>query len=534
LLPGAPGCLVLVTSRSQLAGLVATDGAYPIALDLLSPDEARELLARRIGAARTAAHPEAVAEIVTRCAQLPLALAIVAARAATNPQVPLPVLARELGDTRDRLGALTADDPATDLRAVFSWSYRTLTPEAARLFRLLGSHPGPDISAPAAASLAGLPVELVLPLLLELVQAHLISEHSLGRYAFHDLLHTYAAEQAKNTDQDADRLAAARRTLDHYLHTGHAAALLVNPHRDPIELGAPEPGTTPAPVVDHQEALAWFDAERGVLVAAAWSMAATGADRHVWQLAWTMAEFLDRRGHWQDWTATQRAAIAAAGRLGDHAAQAFAHRSVARSYRRLGQLEDAYTHYQHALGLSQHTGDLVGQAHTHMNIGMVRTRQGRHTESLDHVQRALGLYEVACHRVGQAAALNNLGWLHAQLGEYQSALAACKQSLALHQELGNEHGEADAWDSLGYVQHQLNDHAEATTCYRRALDRYRALGDRYWEANTLTHLGDTYTAAGEVDAAQQAWEQALSILDELDHPTAGELRAKLATRIGVA
>lgn len=133
--------------------------------------------------------------------------------------------------------------------------------------------------------------------------------------------------------------------------------------------------------------------------------------------------------------------------------------------------------------------------------------------------------------MGEAAALNNVGWLHAQLGEHESALTACRQALALHQELGNEHGEADTWDSLGYVCHQLGRYAEAAAHYGHALVRYRTLGDRYWEANTLTHLGDTHQAAGDVDSAQVAWASALAILDDLDHPTADQLRAKLATHV---
>ena len=156
LLPGTTGCLVLVTSRSQLSGLAVTDGANLIDLDLLTPTEARDLLAARIGSGRVAAEPQATEEIIARCERLPLALAIAAARAAVRPTFPLHAIASELRG--GRLDALsTGDDPASDARAVFSWSYRTLTPAAARMFRLLGLHPGPDISSLAAASLVGFP-----------------------------------------------------------------------------------------------------------------------------------------------------------------------------------------------------------------------------------------------------------------------------------------------------------------------------------------------------------------------------------------
>jgi hypothetical protein len=161
LLPGAPGCLVLVTSRNRLTSLIATAAAHPVPLDLFTTAEARDLLTHRLGHLRATTEPDAVDLLITRCARLPLALAIVAARGATNSHTPLTTLATELADARTRLDTLADAEPATDLRAVFSWSYTTLSRPAARLFRLLGLHPGPDLATPAAASLAGLaPTEM--------------------------------------------------------------------------------------------------------------------------------------------------------------------------------------------------------------------------------------------------------------------------------------------------------------------------------------------------------------------------------------
>src|SRR5262249_17800600 len=152
---------VLVTSRNQLTSLIAADDAHPITLDLLTDGEAQELLAQRLGIHRVTAEPAAVAEIITRCANLPLALALVAARAAIRPHAGLQVLAEELRDAQQRWQMLTGDDPTTDVQALLSWSYQALTPAGARLFRLLGLHPGPDLSAAAAISLAGLPPSAV-------------------------------------------------------------------------------------------------------------------------------------------------------------------------------------------------------------------------------------------------------------------------------------------------------------------------------------------------------------------------------------
>ncbi|HEU4425402.1 MAG TPA: BTAD domain-containing putative transcriptional regulator, partial [Pilimelia sp.] len=217
LLPGAPGCLVLITSRNQLTSLVAAEGAHPVPLDLLTASAARQLLSRRLGASRTAAEPEAVDEIIERCAGLPLALAVVAGRAATQPRLPLAALAGELRDAQSRLDALHGGDHAADVRTVFSWSYRTLGARAARLFRLLGLHPGPEVGIPAAARLAGLPADDVRPLLAELTRAHLVVEHAAGRFTCHDLLRAYAAELARLVDPDRERRAALHRIIDHYL-----------------------------------------------------------------------------------------------------------------------------------------------------------------------------------------------------------------------------------------------------------------------------------------------------------------------------
>jgi tetratricopeptide (TPR) repeat protein len=527
LLPGTPGCLVLVTSRSRLSGLVAADGAHPVLLDLLSPAEGRELLTRRLGAARVNAEPDAVDEIVDRCARLPLALAIVAARAATHPAFGLADLAGELRDTHRRWATLTNDDAATDVGSVFSWSYQALSPDAARLFRLLGLHPGPDITAPAAASLAGLTPPQVRPLLSALTQAHLLAEPTPGRYALHDLLRDYAAEQAVATDADEARHAASRRMLDHYVHTAYAADRLLSTLRDPIDIGRPEPGCEPETLADAGQALDWFHAEHHVLLAAVNHAAATGFDRVTWRLAWALTTYLDRGGLWFDWIATMRPAAAAARRIGEASAEALAHRLLARAYMRLHHLDGAYTHLQHALDLFARGGDQVGQAHTHLNLSDLWEQQGRQAEAVEEARRALDLYRAAGHRPGQADALNTVGWCLAQKGAYAEAIPYCEEALVLHRDLGPGIVQATTWDSLGFAHHHLGHHTEAIACYRAAVDMFRGLGARADEATTLTGLGDAHQAAGDIAAARDAWRRALAILDDLAHPDADDVHARL-------
>jgi DNA-binding SARP family transcriptional activator/tetratricopeptide (TPR) repeat protein len=527
LLPGSPTVVVLVTSRNQLTSLVAAEGAQPLTVDLLSTAEAHQLLAGRLGPARIAAEPVAVDRIVTRCARLPLALAIVAARAVTEPASSLDTLASALLEARGGLDALSGDDPATDMRAAFSWSYRALRPAAARLFRLLGLYPGPDISVPAAASLAGVPVDQVRPVLAELTTVHMLTEHSPGRYGLHDVLHAYAAELLEQVEPEPEREQAMRRMFDHYVHTAFGADRRIAAHRVPIDLDPAAPGVVPEDIADAGAAMAWFTAERPVLLTAVHRAADRGLDVHARQLAWTLAVFLDRQGYWHDLAAIQQAAIDAARRMTDRHGQARAHRSLAQAYAQLGRYDEAEAQFQHALGLSRELGDVKGEAGTHFNLAWLFGLQGSHRTARDHAAAALELYRASDDRLGQAQALNNLGWFHAQLDDHRQALACCEQALPLLQALGEQAGEAATWDSLAYIHHRLGQYGQAVDCYRHAVEMYRLIGDRLEEAVTLTGLGDIHHANGHDDAARDAWRKALVILDDLGHRNADTVRAKL-------
>jgi tetratricopeptide (TPR) repeat protein/transcriptional regulator with XRE-family HTH domain len=533
LLPASAGTLVLVTSRSQLTGLAAADGARLLSLDVLAPGEAAELLAARIGPARAAAEPGAVSEIATLSGCLPLAVAIAAARAATRPSLPLAALADELRDASSRLDALDAGDPAASVRAVFSWSVRHLSPEAARLFRLLGLHPGPHISGAAAAGLAGCDPARTRRHLSELARAALIAERADGRYAVHDLLLAYAAEQARDTGSEPERGAAIGRVLDHYLHTAAHAARLLNPSHEPVVLAPPRPGAVPGQPADHQHALAWFEDEHQVLLAAIALAVQSGFDVHAWQIPWALAPFLQTRGHWQEWAATQRTALSAATRLEDMAAQAVCSRLLAVASSDLGDYDESARLFSASLTLYQRLGNRLGEAKVQFNLAAVAEGQGRHADMLGHAEKALHLYRAIGDKASEAAALNNVGWTHALLGDYEQARAVCQHALALCREVGHPWLEGYVWDSLGYAEHHMGNLGQATACYQRALTLHREAGDRYTEAEALVHLGETCQAAGDPGPAQEAWQQALAIFDELrNRDAADKLRAMIASTGG--
>jgi DNA-binding SARP family transcriptional activator/tetratricopeptide (TPR) repeat protein len=527
LLPGGTGCAALVTSRSQLTGLVAVEGAQPFFLDVLSEAEACELLVGRLGAQRVMAEPAAATELAGLCAGLPLALSVAAARAAARPSFTLSALAAELRSDEGRLDALGTEDADGSVREVLSWSYRQLSGPAARMFRLLGVHQGPEISAPAAASLAGLGVPQARRALAELASAHLVAESAPDRFGFHDLLRAYAGELAVADGADAERAAAVRRVLDHYLITANAAYPLLYPARDPLVLGKAAPGTTPERVTSRAQARAWFAAEHQVLLAATAKATAAGFDVHAWQLPAALSEFLDREGHWHDLAVTQRSALAAAGRAGDRVGLAHAHLGLAMACLRLRCYDEGRAHARRAIAEFRELGDQAREARSRVFLGTACGEQGQHAAARRHTEHALRLYQAIGHRAGQAHAMTNLGWHAAALGDYQAALGCCQQALGLHRELGNALGEAHSWDYTGYVRDRLGRHDDAVDCYRRALGLLRQVSDRSEQAGVLTRLGDAHRALGDRSAARDAWQQALAVLDDLHDPDAAQVESRL-------
>lgn len=528
LLPGTPTAVVVITSRDQMAPLIAIDGAHPLPLDILTHPEARALLVRRLGEHRVASEAAASWEIISACARLPLALNIAAARAQLSHSS-LAALAAELRAADRGLDPFDLGETSAGVRSVLSWSYALLTEPAARLFRLLGLHPGPDISPEAAASLAGMSVSTTVGLLTELTRANLLAEHVAGRYAFHDLLRGLAVESAVRHDDEQSRRTSLAAAYDYYAHSADAADRLLNPQRDPMPLPLAQSaeGAIRKRFEDRDEAAAWFSAERAVLLAAVSHAVETGHDPHAWQLAWSLDTMLYRQGHWHDLVSVWTTGIEAAVRLNHRPAQGAAHRLLAYAYVQLGHYPEAHRHFHEALSLHASSADLAGQVMAHHGLGYLFGRQQQFAKAIEHTEQALALSRVACHCPRrQANALNSAGWYHAQLGNNDQAIIRCERALALFQEHGDDEGQAAAWDSLGYIHHRCGRHPEAVNCYRRALALFREIGDHYVVANVLVHLGDVHLDAGESASARAAWQQALDILTMLDHPSAREVEAR--------
>ncbi|GAA2612989.1 BTAD domain-containing putative transcriptional regulator [Paractinoplanes durhamensis] len=525
LLPGTAGSLVVLTSRSQLTSLVATHGTQPLALDLLTEADARELLARRLGEGRLAAEPTAVTALIRACARLPLALAVAAARLRYD-DFPIAAVVAELADAAQRWAALDAGEPATQVQAVLSWSYTVLPPDAAHLFRLLGLHPGPEISVASGAALAGRPAAETQRLLTTLRRASMLVESAPGRYAFHDLLRAFAADLGHRHDDGASRQTARGRLLDHYVATACAADHLLNPARNAMVIRF-EP-TTPECFADYRAAADWLTVEQPVLLAALPAAADHGFEARAWQLAWALHTHLVRRGDWAAGETAWRAALPCAVKLGHLPAQGLAHRLLGYALTLLLRYDEALDHLAAALTAYTEAGDQSGLGDTEYNISLLWSRQQIADRALQHAEHALAAYRLAGHRSGQAYALNSVGWHSAQLGDRRRGLDCCGQALELFREARDATGEAATWDSIGFFHSQKGDPDSAEPCYRRALDLFREQGDRYNEADVLNHLAEAQRAMGRTTAARDTWTAALDILLALDHPDAGNIRTALA------
>jgi tetratricopeptide (TPR) repeat protein/transcriptional regulator with XRE-family HTH domain len=528
LLPGAGGCLVVVTSRATLTGLVATAGARSVTVGVLSRSGARRVLEGRLGRARVDADTVAADEIIERCARLPLAVVIVAARAAAG--TPLPRIAAELRDARQRLDALSSDDLEADVRAAIDSSYRALRPPAADVFRLLGLHTGVDVTAECAASAAGLPLPAARAALVELTTTNLLTESGPGRFAGHDLVRAYAGELS-GRDDPVVRAAAVRRITDHYLQTVCAAMALLSPYRDRSDVVGPAPGVVTVAFPDVAAARNWLAGEQVALFGLVELAAEDGLDAHVWQLVRELTTFLDRRGCFDDVRRLGAAGLAAARRCGDVLGEAHSWRSIGRGCAGMRQVEPARAALTAAAAAYREAGDLIDQGRATLDLANVYGRAGRSADAVDRAEEALAAFRASGHLVGEAAALNALGWYHTESGDHRGAITMCEAALRIFTDLGDAHGQALTWDSLGLAEHHLGRHARAIECYQRAVALHRESASEHYAADSGVRLGDVYAAARDPDSARTVWREALAVLRRLGAPEAGAVRERLA-RLG--
>ncbi|MEZ5096281.1 MAG: BTAD domain-containing putative transcriptional regulator [Nocardioides sp.] len=526
LLPTSPGCLAVVTSRHELSALAVTHAARALPLALLDDAAARSLFAARLDERRLAAEPAAVGEILAHCGGLPLALAVSSARVATRADASLADLAAELGESS--LDVLTLGHPTTDVRAVLSWSVDALSAEAARVFVLIGLHPGPEVGVAALASMAGGSLRESRAAVAELARANLVTVRRPGRIVLHDLVSAHAAELAETELTPEEREAARSRLVDHLLHSAVGATRTIFVTPLPFEPAPPTAGVTPETFADVEEGNDWLAAELSTLIQVT-ALAARSEAMHTraWQLARTLNGYLWDRCRFADMVRLHELALAATQAAGDRAGEADTRHGLGEGLVGMEDFDQGGAELLCSLGLFGDLGDRVGESDVHCSLGRLFEAAGSPREALQHTEAALEIYREIGDRSGEAVALNNIGWLHGSLGDFETSLAYCRQSLELYRRHRDLTGQSYALDSVARAYLGLGDVRRAITMYAEAGEIARTLGHRYNHAENLTHLGDALHAVGDLDAARHAWAEALEVFTEVGHARAEAVRTRL-------
>lgn len=530
LLPGSPRCMVVVTSRNRLSGLIAQDGAYPIRLDLLNRVESVELIRQLVGGPRVDAEPDAVAEMARQCGHLPLALRIAAEHVAIHPHMSLDSFVRELAQERRRLDVLVGDDRRIEVRAVFSWSYGSLPPDVARLFRLLGLHGGPEISLGLASAVAETSIQQVRQLLNMLISMHLLNEVSHERYRLHDLLREYATERAELDEPEAERYSASERMLSWYVITAIAARKVIAPHLNDLTIDGRLRAVEPVTFRSRNDALEWCELERINLVAAVRHAAEQGFLRIAVQLTLALGTFFNLRKHWPDWIATHQAALDAARQIQDPSAEGSILNSLGIAYREQRRFDEAIDCDLRALAIRRRIGDRRGEATTLINLGDKYEKLGRFEEAMVFNLQALSVAREVGSQISEAVSLTNLGEASYGLRRFEDALAYHNQALALHRELGDRQGEGAVLDNIGQALFGLKANSEAIRYLDQALAIRREVGDQHGECITLENLGNIWIL-DDFDCGRKYWTEALALAERLgDQYTADKIESSLMSR----
>ncbi|MFJ8779377.1 AfsR/SARP family transcriptional regulator [Streptomyces sp. NPDC102476] len=549
LLPSSPTCCVVVTSRNRLGDLVARDGAHALPLDLLQPDEARALLSRVLGAHRVDDDRHAVDELIRLCGSLPLALRVAAARLAGDPALRTADLVAEMAEG-SRLDALETDgDAGSPLRTAFSVSYGALTPDARRLFRLLGLFPGADFTAEAAAAFLDTPLSRARRLLGTLAAAHLVEPVTAGRYRFHDLLREYAQERAQTEETAKDRDTALERLLIWYLNAARATAGTAHFPELPCGLHPGEhlgmPSTT-AP--DH-----WLAAELPNLLAAIDHAAHHGPRPVAWYLTSTLFSHFWIHLPRKTWQAVAQTALEAAEAEGDLFGQSAMHSSLAASRWDRGHVRQATEHAARALDISREIGWATGEASglglrgftkwsmarldsarddfmTGLRIfretgnryfegfglvglGMACRDLGRLHEAAVHLERAVGL-DAELSRWDNSSAVQILGGVYWELGRLADGLDLLRPAVASAERAGYRDSRAMMLDSLAKISLELGRHEEGLEQAERALAMVGATKRHWIQAGILTTVAAAHRQLTHSDWSLQADEHALSLARE--------------------
>lgn len=519
LLPGLPGCPVLITSRRDLTALRP---ATHLTVDVFTADEAVALLTRVAPDVPVGEDPNACARIAHRCGHLPLALGLVAAQMRDTP-------GWTLTDHADRLDERHRDRRLDlGVHLALDLSYQHLPADLQRLLRLAALHPGEDFDAHAGAVLVGTDVSTTQADLDRLCRDHLLQQATPGRYTLHDLVRSYTAVRASDEDPPAERRAALTRLFDYYLAAAATAMDHLYPGSAHHQPRVSPPGTPIPALTDEGTARNWLDNERSTLVTVAAYTATHGWPAHTDKLSTTLYRYLVG-GYLTDALAVHGHAIRAARQAGDAAGQAHALNNLGVAHLRLGRYGPAAEHIRDALDLFRRTGDRTGEAGMLNNLAEIEVRTGRYDSAAAHLGQALTLFRQLGDRADEANTLDSLGTLHLHRGRSVRAHAHYRRALAIFREIGDRDGESSALNGLGVAAHTAGRTTDALTHFTAAHSVAAGLGDRYRLAYAHAGLGHAHHTLNHPARAGRHYQHALDLYTGLSMPDADDIHAHLAT-----
>lgn len=557
LLPGTGTSLVVVTSRNRLAGLTVRDGARRLTLGTLPEPEAIALLRAVTSGYRPGDDGEKLTQLARLCARLPLALRIAAERAASHPHMRIDDLISDLRDESALWDALSTgiDEEAEAVHSVFAWSYRALPESSARLFRLLGIHPGPEFSLHAAAALCEFSLSRTRQLLDDLVGAHLLEQTAPDRFQFHDLLRAFATGQAQSDEPAEQRSAALYRVLDWYLHTADAAQSWLRPSEKHSPLAASTASVPPLVFADYDAAADWADREHTTLLRLVPAAVSAGMDTLAWRLAEVLWIARYPSAPDSDWIDPMRAGLAAAERADEPGAQIRLLNYLGMAYRKYRRLDEGMECHRRARELAQTAAMPLEEARSLNLIGLIHLELRQLDPAADHFERAAAIFYDADEPRRAAMALSNIASARLDAGRLPEAEEAAEQALAAHRALNNERSVGNAlyvvaelrreqgeltaarhtidealgialnlrshvldgfWLlTLGDIQRVAGQYGDALTSFQRSAKLHRRLGDRSREALAWRGTGQTYAAMERYDEAAAFHRQAVAVHEQL-------------------
>lgn len=521
------------------------EGAHRVSVETLSQAESVRLLRTVIAGHRTGDDDSDLAELAHLCARLPLALRIVAERAAPRPHMPLRDLIAELRDESGIWDALSVSgeagpEEADAVRTVFAWSYRALTPPVARMFHLLGLHPGSEFSVEAAAAARVGSAAYTMPLTQE------SPPEQLGAAEFDDAKSAVAWYEAERDNL----ISSVRIAGDHGL--GRLAWQI--------------PATLTMLIADREPADTWLPAQRQAL-----SCARASDDRYGEAITLDNLGIAYRRLFRLDEAEECFGAAWAAFReLGNAFGQAraanglgvvriFAHRFeeaescfeqaldqaivlddpvyVGAFTRNLGwvllehgaleRLARAEELLNRSAAILAEANEPLEQAEALTLLAAVHRKTGRHTSAQETAEQALSIAGTADGKLFEGLALLELGRILLARGQETEALGQLHQAAALFPQAGRTDLQAVTWDTTAETYLSLGRAEDAVAFHRQAIAVFHDKRDRWSEGLALARLATALTRQGNLDEARERRSEGLSLLESIPGPMAQARRSEI-------